>query len=219
MNKSIDELIGEIRGLAHNRLDRDQQERIINELRAHFDASIQARFELDPNHVGAEHEAVISFGDPVVFVDKMVAAHPPMRNSWMDRDASAALLAIMGLACSLLPLVSKLVLPISRQWQVFPWTLLLLLSCATGVSKSVSRTIFPDRLELFTSDRNLTKGASSGMREFNCRSSASDSPELLRAAGTVIKNSRRSIHFDSCRSRSNIPARINFRSLTFCISQ
>jgi len=133
MNKSIDELIGEIRGLAHKRLDKDQQERIINELRAHFDASVQARFELGPNHVGAEHEAVISFGDPVVFVDKMVAAHPPMRNSWMDRDASAALLAIMGLACSLLPLVSKLVLPISRQWQVFPWTLLLLLSCAAAI--------------------------------------------------------------------------------------
>lgn len=96
MNKTPQELIGEIRGLSRCRIESRRQEAIVDEVQAHLDAAIQGRIELGLERHQAEQEAVASFGDPLEFVNKMVAQHPLDKHLWFDKSTAKALLATMG---------------------------------------------------------------------------------------------------------------------------
>src|SRR5205807_1426641 len=66
------ELIAEIRKLSSGHVDAVRQEAMINEVRAHLDASIQARLELGQAPEIAEIEAVQSFGTARRFVNQIL---------------------------------------------------------------------------------------------------------------------------------------------------
>src|SRR5690242_5154609 len=89
--RSIDELIGEIRGLANGRMDRKKSEQMVQEVRAHLDESLRARLEFIADRAVAERETVAAFGDPQEFVDKMAAKEQASRREWFDRRVWRAL--------------------------------------------------------------------------------------------------------------------------------
>ena len=82
--KETQELIGELRGLAHGRLSEKKCEQMLDEVRAHLDESIQARMELAMPRAQAESEAIQAFGDPVEFVEKMSERLRNEKREWFD---------------------------------------------------------------------------------------------------------------------------------------
>ena len=93
MSDRISELIGEIRGLSRGRIDPSQAEKIVDEVRAHLDASIQARIELGKPREEAESEAIVAFGDPRQFVESL-RREPSVRKSLIDRATLLPLVAL-----------------------------------------------------------------------------------------------------------------------------
>ena len=73
MNKKVEELISEIERLAHRHADDAKVAAIADEVRAHLDASVQARLELGATYVEAEREATQAFGDAREFVRQLTA--------------------------------------------------------------------------------------------------------------------------------------------------
>jgi hypothetical protein len=92
MNRTVEGLIGEIRGLSQDRVDSASREKVLDEVRAHLDASIQGRLELGLSRDDAETEVVESFGDPQKFVAKMGEQHPVRKRLWFDRATWHSLL-------------------------------------------------------------------------------------------------------------------------------
>ena len=95
MNKSIDELIGEIRGLTNGRMDATQQEKILEEVRTHLDAGIQARLELGVDPRVAEQESISAFGNARLFVDQLSQTGEAKGSPFDSGVAIALLLSIL----------------------------------------------------------------------------------------------------------------------------
>jgi len=102
VRKSVDELIGEIRGLARGKLDDTQLSAVLDEVRTHLDLSIQSRLELGQQVPEAQHEAIVSFGDPKVFVQGLEMSYRAKETPIQASFFLAALVMICG-ALSALP--------------------------------------------------------------------------------------------------------------------
>jgi hypothetical protein len=96
MNRTVEGLIGEIRGLANGRIDSTQLEEVTEEVRAHLDAGIQARLELGLTPEAAEEEVVRGFGDPVKVIDDLAPLHPSRKGFALDRGLTIAFLVSSG---------------------------------------------------------------------------------------------------------------------------
>lgn len=72
---TVDALLSEIRRLAANQFSAERLAEVDQELRAHLDASIQARLELGLETQQAEREAVAAFGDPKAFIRELAGVH------------------------------------------------------------------------------------------------------------------------------------------------
>lgn len=90
-NKAVDELIGEIRGLARHRVDSVILESTIDEVFAHLDSSIQARLELGDDVEIATLHAIEAFGKPSAFVDDMFGPEYVANDSRVDLGVASAL--------------------------------------------------------------------------------------------------------------------------------
>lgn len=94
--KTIEGLIGEIRGLANGRVNLAQLDELTDEVRAHLDAAFRARLELGQTPEGAEEEAVRGFGDPVTVINDFAQLHPVRTGFRVDRGVTMAFLASSG---------------------------------------------------------------------------------------------------------------------------
>jgi len=95
---STSELIGAIRELARGRIEDNQCAKMLDEVRGHLDAGIQARIEMGMALEAAEEEAVLGFGDPREFVQKMAGRHPIQRYEFFDRKSLVAMLCALAFA-------------------------------------------------------------------------------------------------------------------------
>ena len=98
---SVDGLVAEIRELARGKIDRSRIDEIEDEVRAHLDASIQARLEMG-FQVDAEADAIKSFGDPEEFVATLVKSNRGVSNATVDPSVIAILIGIIAYSALLL---------------------------------------------------------------------------------------------------------------------
>lgn len=89
MANNMDELVGEIRGLARGRLSEIRTAELIHEVRSHVEAGIQAGISEGLSAGNAENQAIQSFGDPGVVIKDLAELHTGNRVGF-DRSVALA---------------------------------------------------------------------------------------------------------------------------------
>src|SRR3569832_1252864 len=90
MNEAVNKAVEDIRAAARGRIDEAALENVLEEVRAHLDASIQARLELGIAPEIAVRETITGFGDPIAFAKNMSLRHPVNHPRLFDRPSMIA---------------------------------------------------------------------------------------------------------------------------------